>query len=90
MIGRFTGPKWRVAGHVTTSVAEVTDCSAVFVGHPTNRTSVAQSLLRVGPGHRAVAQTHPVFPKMSRAPSAFPYKVVPQAPGDKPIPSEEG
>ena len=42
-----------------------------------------------GYGRRAVAQTRPATPKMSRAPSAFPKEGVPQAPGDKPSPSKK-
>ena len=61
----------------------------VFVDRPTNRTGVAEGLLSHGFGCRAVAQTHPAFPKMPQAPSAFPYKCAPQAPGDKPSPEEE-
>ena len=56
----------------------------VFVLRPTNRTSMAQGFFKCW----AVAHTRPAFPKMPRTPSAFPLKGAPQAPGDKPNPSE--
>ena len=51
---------------------------------------MAQGLLKGESGRRTVAQTRPSFPKMPPAPSAFPYKRAPQAPGDKLSPFEEG
>ena len=43
-----------------------------------------------GSGRRAGAQTRPAFPKMPKAPSAFPLLGVPPAPGDKPNLTSEG
>ena len=44
---------------------------SVFVVRPNDRTCVAQDLFWVGLGCRAVGQTRPRLPKMSRAPSSF-------------------
>ena len=43
-----------------------------------------------GSDRRAGAHTHPAFPKMPTAPSAFPLLGEPQAPGDEPNPCEGG
>ena len=54
----------------------------VFVDRPTLRASMAQGLFLGGTGRRAVAHTHPEFPKMPSAPSAFSLLGAPQAPGN--------
>ena len=48
--------------------------STVFVARPTKRTSVTQGLFKGGSGLRAIAQTHPAFPKMPRASVSIPLK----------------
>ena len=52
--------------------------TGVFVDRPTLRASMAQGLFLGGTGRRAVAHTHPEFPKMPTAPSAFPLLGAPQ------------
>ena len=49
---------------------------------------MAQDLFLGGTGHRAVANTHPEFPKLPTASSVFPLLGAPQAPGDEPNLSE--
>ena len=62
---------------------------AVFVLHPTNRTSMAQGLFKVGPT-RGQSPHAPGISKYALSPVGIPLKGAPQAPGDKPNPSEEG
>ena len=76
----FFGSTYTKTGMVLTTAA------AVFVDRPTQRASMAQGLFYGGSGRRAVAHTHPTFPKMPTAPSAFPLLGAPQAPGDEPNP----
>ena len=54
---------------------------------PTGR--VCHKAFLGGSEGRAVAQTRPVAPEMSRAPSAFPEKETLKVPGDKTCPSKE-
>ena len=51
--------------------------AAVFVARLTERASVAQGLFFGGSGCRAGAHTHPAWPKIPTAPSAFPLLGVP-------------
>ena len=61
----------------------------IFDERPTNRTSMAQGLLR-WVRRLAEAHSHPATPKMPRAPLAFPWIGASQAVGNKPNPSKEG